>query len=97
MPKRTGRRWRERIVPRVIRRDHGICHLCGLPGADSADHLVIPKHGGTETLDNLKAVHHKTGPTGQGCNRIRGDRSVAWAQAEIARRLGHTSPDTWDW
>ena len=91
MPKRTGRRWREHTVPRVIRRDHGICHLCDRPGATTADHLVPHSHGGPDTLDNLAAAHID-------CNRLRGDRSITWARTEIARRLAAAEPDGgWDW
>ena len=73
MPKRTSRRdevqsrlWRERIVPGVIRRDAGICHICGHAGADTADHLfprteMTDEQKRTMMFDpaNLKAVHHK--------------------------------------
>lgn len=92
MPKRTGRHWREKVVPRVIRRDGGICHLCDRPGADTADHLVPHGQGGPATLDNLRAAHIK-------CNQIRGDRSISWARDEIARRLAAEQPanDTWTW
>lgn len=99
MPKRTGRHWREKVVPRVIRRDGGICHLCDQPGADTADHIVPAGHGGPwYDMANLKAAHNRP------CNQIRGDRSISWARAEIRRRwteLFDTSPpgsDTsWDW
>lgn len=90
MPARTGRRWREHIVPRVLRRDRGICHLCDDPGADTADHVVPHAHGGTDRMDNLKAAHVD-------CNRIRGDRTIAWARAEIAKRRGIDQPDGWTW
>ena len=92
MPKRTGRRWREHTVPRVLRRDHGICHLCDRPGADTADHLVAWKVSHDDSLPNLRAAH-------QTCNRIRGDRSVSWARDEIARRLAAEQPadDAWTW
>lgn len=91
MPARTGRRWREHTVPRVLRRDKGICHLCDQPGADTADHVIPAAHGGTDHLDNLKAAHHDP------CNRLRGDRSIAWARAEIAKRRGDTPDAGWTW
>lgn len=90
MPARTGRRWREKTVPRVLRRDHGICHLCGQPGADTADHLVPAAHGGDETMANLKAAHVK-------CNTIRGARSVEVARADILKRLHVDTTGGWDW
>lgn len=91
MPKRTGRPW-QRTKARVIRRDNGTCHLCGLPGATSADHIVPHSHGGTDHPDNLRAAHID-------CNKIRGNRSITWARTEIARRLTMASqPDQgWTW
>lgn len=90
MPARTGRRWRERTVPRVIRRDHGICHLCDQPGADTADHLIPWSQTQDDSMGNLRAAHTT-------CNRIRGDRSIAWARTEIAQRNGVTTSTGWDW
>jgi hypothetical protein len=66
MPSVQDRIWRERIAPGIVRRDAGICYICGHAGADTADH-VFPR---TEMTDaqkrtmmfdqaNLKAVHHK--------------------------------------
>jgi 5-methylcytosine-specific restriction endonuclease McrA len=47
----------QRTSARVIAEEHGICHLCGRPGADTTDHLQ-PKHlGGTDERANLRAAH----------------------------------------
>jgi 5-methylcytosine-specific restriction endonuclease McrA len=87
-----GARWR-RLKARIIRRDHGICHLCDRPGADSADHLVPEARGGPRWAEsNLAAVHHNTWPQ---CNRIRGDRDIDIARAEIAKLTG--TDDDWAW
>ena len=91
-PRNGGSRPWRRTVARVIRRDHGICHLCGQTGADSADHLTPVSAGGTDELTNLRAVHHNTGPR---CNRIRGDRDIDTARAEIASLS--QQPTDWDW
>lgn len=93
MPTRAeGRRWR-RLVRIVIRRDQGVCHLCEQPGADSADHIVAASKGGRlYDVANLKAVHHNVWPR---CNRIRGDRDIDVARAEIALLIGEG--DDWDW
>jgi 5-methylcytosine-specific restriction endonuclease McrA len=80
MAESTGRPWR-RAVAEVLRRDHGICHLCGGSGADSADHLIPRSQGGTNALTNLAAVHHKVEPR---CNIKRGDAPVDLARAAIA-------------
>ena len=86
MPKRTGRPWQRRKA-RIIRRDGGICHLCGQPGADTADHLIPWSHGGTDEPANLAAAHID-------CNRRRGNRPIEVARAELAA----TDPGNgWDW
>ena len=98
MSKRTGRRWRERIVPAVLKRDNGICHLCDKPGADTADHIIPwsqwPEHdkAKADMLGNLKAAHDR-------CNKIRGARSIEWARNQIAKHNGDTTAHTsgWDW
>lgn len=89
---RHTRQWRQRIVPRVIKRDGGMCHLCDRPGAETADHVVPHSHGGGVDYANLKAAHRE-------CNQIRGDRSISWARDEIARRLAAQEPNpcAWDW
>lgn len=46
-----------------------ICHLCGRPGADSADHLIPRSKGGPDTLANLRPAH-------MACNSRRGNRPV---------------------
>lgn len=81
---RTGRPW-QRLKRRIIRRDGGICHLCGKPGADTADHLIPHALGGTMAPSNLKAAH-------VACNRKRGARPIATAQAELT-----TIDQGWDW
>lgn len=86
MPKRTGRPW-QRLRARIIQRDGGICHLCGHPGADTADHIIPWSLGGTDNPANLKAAHRH-------CNRVRGNRTVATARTTLTRT--HTT-NTWDW
>lgn len=93
MPKRTGRPW-QRVKARVIRRDGGICHICGGPGADSADHLTPTSMGGRWLdMDNLAAVHHDVEPK---CNRVRGNRSIEHANVLLARKAEEPT-SSWDW
>jgi 5-methylcytosine-specific restriction endonuclease McrA len=42
---------------RVIERDNGMCYLCGLPGANSVDHVIPHAKGGTDAMTNLRAAH----------------------------------------
>lgn len=51
----------------VVARDNGICHLCGLPGAKSADHVIPHAMGGTDGMENLRAAHRN-------CNEKKGGR-----------------------
>ena len=42
---------------RILRRDQGICYVCGKPGADRVDHRVPVSQGGSEDDGNLAAIH----------------------------------------
>ena len=86
---RGSRRWREHTVPRILRRDNGICHICGQPGADTADHIIPVAHGGTDDDTNLAAAHHRP------CNVRRNDRPLDTIRAELAHEAGATP--TWTW
>ena len=46
-----------------------VCHLCGGPGADTADHIVPRSAGGGHDLANLRPAHAS-------CNSSRGDMSL---------------------
>lgn len=65
----TGKKWGGRRAARLrsatLDAYGTTCHLCGGPGADSADHLIPRSAGGTDTLDNLRPAHLS-------CNQRRG-------------------------
>lgn len=42
---------------RILRRDSGICHVCGHRGANGVDHIVAAIDGGSEDDTNLAAIH----------------------------------------
>jgi 5-methylcytosine-specific restriction endonuclease McrA len=44
----------------VLERDHHICHICGLPGATTVDHLVPRAHGGDSSDTDLLAAAHRS-------------------------------------
>ena len=94
---RTGRPWARRR-DQILRRDGGICHICGRPGADSADHLIPWAVTQDDRPSNLAAVHHNVWPN---CNRIRGDRPIEDARADVLKLLeerdDRPSIKTWDW
>ena len=86
---RGSRRWREHTVPRIIRRDGGICHICGKPGADTADHVIPVADGGTDDDANLAAAHHIP------CNVRRGACSLDTIRDELAHEAG--ARPAWSW
>lgn len=51
---------------RVLERHGTVCHLCGHPGADVADHVVALSAGGPDTEANLRPAHQAPCPT---CHR----------------------------
>jgi 5-methylcytosine-specific restriction endonuclease McrA len=72
-------RRRLKLVGLVLQLKGRTCHLCGLPGATTADHLVPHAHGGPNTLDNLEPAH-------SGCNSARQDQTLAaWFVAHPVR------------
>lgn len=93
MPSRTGRPWQRRKA-RIIRRDQGICWICGGPGADSADHIVPWAKGGTDHDANLRAVHHNVEPK---CNRRKGTDDVETARERIGLNRTTGGDGDWDW
>lgn len=50
--------WRTRRLI-VLKRDKGICYLCGEANADTVDHI---KAGNDHSLNNLAAVHDRVAP-----------------------------------
>ncbi|AKI28641.1 hypothetical protein GMA5_27 [Gordonia phage GMA5] len=46
-----------------------VCHLCGRPGASTADHVIPRSRGGRDALDNLRPAHLS-------CNQSRGDMTL---------------------
>lgn len=65
---RTGNR-RYRRNRAIILAKSDICHLCGLPGADTADHVIPYADGGTDDIGNLRPAHEQ-------CNKSRGRKSI---------------------
>lgn len=57
-PRSTLSGWaQQKRARRVIRRDHGICHVCGHPEADQADHVIPTSEGGEDHERNMRAIH----------------------------------------
>lgn len=61
-----GYRWQQ-VSAYVIKRDGGVCYLCGRPGADTADHVTPKARGGADEPGNLRAAH-------RACNSAKGGR-----------------------
>ena len=67
----------------MLKRDKGICHLCGEPGADTVDHI---KQGDDHGLDNLAPVHDRIAPH---CHRAKSSAEghAAKAANQVRPRL----------
>lgn len=99
LPNRTGpvhpalRDWswpghesrRRKLVRAVLSIKGRTCHLCGLPGATTADHVVPHAHGGRNSLANLEPAH-------QGCNSARQARCLVDWFTEHPVRLPELAP-----
>jgi hypothetical protein len=73
-----------RLSKFVIARDKGVCWICHLPGADTADHLdPVSEHGpGLPPPDRLRAAHRS-------CN----SRRARLAEQEARRQPGASADD----
>lgn len=90
---KTRARWRRFLM----RKQNGLCDLCGhrLPQASDAlvhagfeptfDHIVPRARGGDDALSNLRLVHHC-------CNQLRADGDGLQRTPPIARSLKQPTP-----
>lgn len=76
--------WAKGVVPHVLRTHHGLCHVCGDPGADAVDH-VVP--GDDHAPENLRPIHHHVPPY---CHRYKSSAEGNAAQAAL--RAARTRP-----
>lgn len=76
-----GGRKVQQLAGRVFAQQGRVCHLCGMPGADTIDHLTPRAAGGTDELDNLAPAHSS-------CNSARGSLPLAawFARYPLAAR-----------
>lgn len=81
-----GGRRAQRLVALALTTYGTTCHLCGRPGADSADHLIPRSHGGPDDLTNLRPAHRS-------CNYSRGNQSLAsWRRKHSTAPASDLSP-----
>lgn len=64
-----GGRVAQRLVALTLATFGTTCHLCGRPGANSADHLIPRSRGGLDVLENLRPSHRS-------CNYARGNKTL---------------------
>ena len=62
-----------------------VCHICGKPGATSADHLLPRSRCGTDAITNLRPAHRR-------CNSRRGDATGSRARVAPVRERETGSP-----
>lgn len=75
-----GGRYSQRVTAACLAEYGDTCHLCLLPGATTADHLIPRSAGGLDDLTNLRPAHHR-------CNSRRNARPLTPALlAEFRRR-----------
>lgn len=56
---RAGSGWEEaKAAKRIMRVHRGVCHVCGLPGADEVDHVQPLCEGGPDVDENKRPIHH---------------------------------------
>lgn len=87
-----GGRRAQAMVALVLATYGDTCHLCGHPGADSADHLVCRADDPARTWDltNLRPAHHRNCPTcGLACNPSRGRRPVPLTRPAVTDGTGY--------
>lgn len=79
MPAWAGRYAQARVATTLA--TYGtVCHLCRLPGATTADHLIPRSRGGDDSIENLRPAHKL-------CNERRGNRSIIWFRRRYAKHL----------
>jgi 5-methylcytosine-specific restriction enzyme A len=65
----------------VLRRDNGVCHVCGKHGADQVDHITP---GDNHSPDNLAAIH--SAPCHRRKSSSEGGKASAQARAKRTRK-----------
>lgn len=68
----------------ILRRDNGVCHVCGAHGADQVDHLTP---GDDHSLGNLAAIHSEP------CHRTKSSSEGGKASARSRSRRRRRRPD----
>lgn len=68
----------QKRAARILRAHDGICHICGLPGADEVDHVIPTAEGGADEDRNLRPIHSVP------CHQ-----NKTLQEAARARSLGH--------
>lgn len=58
--RRASSGWQEqRDAKRILKRHNGICHVCGLQGADRVDHVIPLAEGGQDVDANKRPIHNE--------------------------------------
>jgi 5-methylcytosine-specific restriction endonuclease McrA len=89
------RGWRK-LREAVFRRDGHVCWRCGLPGANSVDHVIPVVLGGDHSLGNLRPAHSSCNSSAGASagNRLRPARPLTAAQRQAISRK-RARPGQW--
>lgn len=80
-----GGREATRLTELTLATYGNVCHLCGLPGATTADHVLPRSRGGDNSIDNLRPAH-------KSCNFSRGNMSIEEWKRKHPRRNARAEP-----
>jgi 5-methylcytosine-specific restriction endonuclease McrA len=86
----TNSRQRRALTAQVLAVKGTVCHLCGVDGATTADHIIPRAAGGPNTLANCNPAH-------EDCNTARGGMplTVWFARHPLPHRQPLTPSREW--
>lgn len=69
----------QRDAARILRKYRGVCHVCGLAGADEVDHVIPTFEDGADDDSNKRPIHSEP------CHRLKTAAEAARARRASTR------------